>query len=151
MSYMTGPILPDKLTVMAANQELAAMFDRMAKVLELQGANRFRVNAYERAARTLENITEDIADHADSVKSLTAFEGIGDGMAHKIIEYLQTGDVEEYHEVTGEVPEGLLEVLEVPGLGPKTVKRLWEEAMPLGHTGLALTYLTLEDPVEDSE
>lgn len=113
---------------MAANQELAAMFDRMAKVLELKGANRFRVNAYERAARTLENMTDDVADYAADVKTLTALEGIGEGMAEKILEWFEAGDMAEYREVTGDVPAGLLDVLEIPGLGPKTVKRLWEEA-----------------------
>jgi DNA polymerase (family 10) len=96
----------------------------MAVVLELTGANPFRVNAHARVARVLGDLKVDVAEIADPDK-LTAIEGIGQGTAKKILEYLQTGCVVEHDELLQQIPGGLLEVLGVPGLGPKTVKLLW--------------------------
>ncbi len=75
---------------MPANAELVRIFQEMAAVLELTGASGFRVNAYTRAARVLNDLTVDVADLADH-KSLLAIDGIGDGTAKKIIQYFDTG------------------------------------------------------------
>ncbi|MDY7109752.1 MAG: DNA polymerase/3'-5' exonuclease PolX [Planctomycetota bacterium] len=110
------------------NAELAAIFNEMAAVLEILGANRFRVNAHARVARTLKDLTVDVATLADDEGRLTAVDGIGEGSAKKIIEYIETGRVREHRDLLAEIPGGLLDVLQIPGLGPKTVKLLWEEA-----------------------
>lgn len=112
---------------MQTNAELAAIFDRMSKMLELLGEDRFRVNAHARAARSIESLDVDLAEIADDEKALTAIEGIGAKTAKKIAEYVETGKVAEHEELLGKVPSGLLEVLDVPGLGPKTVRLMWTE------------------------
>ncbi len=115
---------------MSVNADIAHIFYQMADALELLGANRFRVNAYQRGARTLENMTEDITSVAaaadEPVKRLAELDGIGKGLAEKIVEYLDGGTVEEHRELLEKVPEGLFQVLEIPGLGPKAVKLMWE-------------------------
>jgi DNA polymerase (family 10) len=112
---------------MSANRELAGIFREMAAVLELTGSNPFRINAHARVARVLGDLKVDVAEVAEPGK-LTALDGIGPGTAKKIIEYLDTGRVGEHDDLLEQIPRGLLEVLGVPGLGPKTVKVLWEKA-----------------------
>ncbi len=112
---------------MSTNAELATIFAEMAGILELTGANRFRVNAHDRVARVLEALPDDVAELADDPARLTAIDGIGEGSAKKIIEYVETGRIGEHDELRREVPAGLLDVLKVPGLGPKTVRALWEK------------------------
>ncbi|TDJ56717.1 MAG: DNA polymerase/3'-5' exonuclease PolX [Planctomycetota bacterium] len=111
---------------MSANAELAGIFQEMSAIMELTGANPFRVNAYARVARVLGDLTVDVADIADK-KQLVAIEGIGDGTAKKIIEYLDTAVVAAHKTLLDEVPQGLLELLKISGLGPKTVRVLWEQ------------------------
>ena len=118
---------------MSANAELARIFQEMSAIMELTGANVFRVNAYARASRVLNDLAVDVADIADH-KQLVAIEGIGDGTATKILEYLDTAAVEAHKALLDEVPHGLLELLKISGLGPKTVRVLWEQG---GVTGLA--------------
>jgi DNA polymerase (family X) len=113
---------------MSINRQLANIFAEMSAVLELLGENPFRVNAHAKVARVLEDMTEDVAALADDPKKLTAIDGIGEGSAKKIIEYVETGKVKEYDDLLAKVPVGLLAVMEVPGLGPKTVKMMWQEA-----------------------
>ena len=118
---------------MSANAELARIFQEMSAIMELTGANVFRVNAYARASRVLNDLAVDVADIADH-KQLVAIEGIGDGTATKILEYLDTAAMEAHKALLDEVPHGLLELLKISGLGPKTVRVLWEQG---GVTGLA--------------
>jgi DNA polymerase (family 10) len=113
---------------MSANVDLAAIFNEMAAVLEILGANRFRVNAHARVARVLKDLTVDVSTLADDIGKLTAIDGIGEASAKKIIEFIETGKVKEHQALLKEIPSGLLDVLAIPGLGPKTVKLLWEQA-----------------------
>jgi len=113
---------------MSTNADLAAIFNEMAAVLEIIGANRFRVNAHARVARVLKDLTVDVATLADDIGKLTAIDGIGEASAKKIIEFIETGKVKEHQSLLAEIPSGLLDVLDIPGLGPKTVKLLWEQA-----------------------
>lgn len=111
---------------MTANAELARLFTEMAALLELTGANPFRIRATEKVARVLEDLSFDVSTLVDDPARLTAIDGIGKGSADKILEYLRTGRIAEHDELLAKVPRGLLDVLRVPGLGPKTVKVLWE-------------------------
>lgn len=113
---------------MALNQELVDIFTSMAQVLQITGANRFRTNAYQRAARAIKELDRDIANLAQEPKALTELDGIGKGLAEKIIEYIDTGNIEEYDQLMAEVPDGLVDMLDIAGLGPKTVAKLWHEA-----------------------
>jgi DNA polymerase (family 10) len=109
------------------NRQLAAIFQQMADVTELLGGDRFRVNAFSKAARVLGDLTDDLAAIGPDEKKLTALPGIGKGTAQRIAEYLRTGRVTDHDELMGQVPKGVLAMLEIPGLGPKTVALLWRE------------------------
>ncbi len=105
------------------------MFNEMSQMIELLGGDRFRVNAHAKAARVLKDTTADIEALASDgdTKALIALEGIGKGTASKLIELAQHGNMSEYDELRDQIPKGLMEVLEIPGLGPKTVKLMWDE------------------------
>ncbi len=102
------------------------MFQQMADVLEVLGANRFKVIAFQKAARVLGELTEDVA--AMDAQQLRSIEGIGKGMADRIEEFLKTGRLTEASDLAEKVPPGVVKMLDIPGLGPKTVSMLWREA-----------------------
>ena len=112
---------------MASKADLAKRFEQMAHMLELTGADRFRVNAHARAARAIADYAGDLGAIAGDEEALTAIEGVGAKTAAKIGEYYDTGAIAEHAKLLGEVPPGLLEVLEIPGLGPKTVRVMWRD------------------------
>ncbi|OHC13205.1 MAG: DNA polymerase III, partial [Planctomycetes bacterium RIFOXYB12_FULL_42_10] len=114
------------------NHEIAALFERIANVLELKGGNTFRINSYRKAARVIGDLTEDIEVFAKEGK-LTDIPGIGEGTAEKIIEYINTGRMSKYEEVMKGVSEETITLMQIPGLGPKTVAMLNNE---LGIVGL---------------
>lgn len=108
------------------NAALARLFDTMADVMEIQGENAFRVNTYRRIARTLDDLPEDIQTVHEEGR-LTDIPGIGQSSARKIAGYLDTGRMEAYDRLMADFPGGALEMLRIPGLGPKTVGRLMRE------------------------
>jgi len=108
------------------NKEVAEKFYELAEVAELAGDNPFKIKAYLEAARVIENLTLPIEDLAQQNK-LTEVKGIGKSIAEKIIEYLNTGKITKLEELKKVVPEGLLELEKVPGLGAKRVKVLYEK------------------------
>lgn len=107
------------------NFELAKLFYEMADLLEIKGENVFRVRAYQRAAQNLESHAEDIAAVAERGE-LPKIPGIGRDLAAKITEYLTAGKIADLETMRHEVPRGLLALLEVRGLGPKTAKLLYD-------------------------
>lgn len=110
------------------NQEIAAVFDEVADLLEFQGANAFRVRAYRNAARTIHDLTESVADIVpDANRSLCDIEGIGKDLADKIITLVQTGSLPMLNELLSEIPETVLAILRVPGLGPKRAAQLYHD------------------------
>ncbi len=114
---------------MSFNKHASSIFHTMSQMLELLGGDRFRVNAHAKASRVLKDLTTDlelIASEGDT-KTLTAMEGIGKGTAGKLIELAQNGEIEEHKELSAKVPVGVMDVLEIQGLGPKTVKLMWDE------------------------
>ncbi|MEM9915714.1 MAG: DNA polymerase/3'-5' exonuclease PolX [Planctomycetota bacterium] len=108
------------------NAQLAAIFQQMADLTEITGGNRFKVNAFAKVGRVLEDMTKPVADI--DPKLLPKVEGIGQGTADRIAEFLETGQIADHEKLLAKVPEGLLKVMDVPGLGPKTVALLWNEA-----------------------
>ncbi|MCM8830393.1 MAG: DNA polymerase/3'-5' exonuclease PolX [Candidatus Omnitrophica bacterium] len=107
---------------MGKNTEIADIFDKIADALEFKGELVFKVNAYRKAARVLREFSGDIsAIHPSEI------EGIGKGMVEKIEEYLKTGRIKKYEEVVADIPDGLLELLNIPNLGPKTLQLLHKE------------------------
>ena len=110
------------------NPEVARMFDEVADLLEIQGANPFRIRAYRNAARMIRDLSESLADIlADPGRKLTQLPGIGDDLAAKIATIVETGDLPLRQELRAQVPAGLPELLQVPGLGPKRVALLHEK------------------------
>ena len=108
------------------NREIAGIFDRIADALEIKGETGFKVIAYRKASRILQDLTEDIETVARDGR-LETIPGIGEGLAKKIKEYVETGTMSKYREVMAGVPESLLGLLEIQGLGGKTVHLMHEE------------------------
>ncbi|UCD19682.1 MAG: DNA polymerase/3'-5' exonuclease PolX [candidate division WOR-3 bacterium] len=102
------------------NKELARIFDRIADALEFKGEMVFRVLAYRKAARIIDDLVEDV-EVLNREGRLSDVPGIGAGIAKKIAEYLETGKMKKYIEVTKGIPESLLNMLDIQNLGPKTL------------------------------
>jgi DNA polymerase (family X) len=102
------------------NQELADIFNQIADALEFKGEMTFRIIAYRKAARTLEELTEDI-ETITAKGALLEIPGIGEGIAKKIDEYLKTGKMKKYREALSGIKPELLELLNIQNLGPKTL------------------------------
>ena len=113
---------------MASNAELARIFGEIADVLDLTGANAFRVNAHRKVARLLEESGEDLAGLARTDPArLRELPGVGEGSASKIEEFVRTGRIKEHDDLLATVPAGVPALLGIPGLGPKRVRTLWQE------------------------
>lgn len=110
------------------NRKLAAIFEQMADVLQIIGADGFRVNAFARIGRTLGDMTEDVASIGPDIPALAKLPGVGKGSAERIAEYLETGAMKDHQELLEQIPQGLLGLLDISGLGPKTIALLWKEA-----------------------
>ncbi len=95
-------------------------------MLEIKGENPFRIRAYQKAAQNIENLAEDIALIAQR-NELDTLPGIGKDLSQKITEIITTGTLQKYEELKKEIPEGLMEIVTIPGLGPRTVKMLYDE------------------------
>jgi DNA polymerase (family 10) len=103
------------------------LFNEIADFLEIKGENPFRVRAYRRAAQAVEGLSEDVAAVA-ARGGLQEIPGIGKDLAGKIQEYLERGAVEYLDGLRTEIPPGVVEMMGVHGVGPKTAKLLYERA-----------------------
>lgn len=110
------------------NQHLAVLFQQMAEVMQILDKDRFRINAFARAARVLGDLHEDVAEIGPDPKELAKVEGIGKGTAERIAEFIETGRIEDHEQLMGQIPEGLIDLLDIPSLGPKTIALLWKQA-----------------------
>ncbi len=108
------------------NSEIAGVLERIADMMEIDGADGFRINAYRRAARSIKDCVEDVAVLAEE-KRLTELAGVGKGTAERIVSYLQTGHIEVLDQLTAKLPEGLPHLLEIQGMGPKKVAQVHKE------------------------
>jgi len=115
-----------------ANKELADIFDQIADLLEIKGDDRFRINSYRRCARTIADLTDDLAD-LTRAGQLTQIPGIGKGTAEKVQQYLATGKVALHQDLLAEIPPHLPPLLAIPSLGPKKLAAAWKQ---LGVTSL---------------
>ncbi|GAH87486.1 unnamed protein product, partial [marine sediment metagenome] len=107
-----------------SQKDISAIFAEMADIMEILGEDRFRVNSYRKSARVLGETTEDLSALAEAGE-LTKLPGVGKGTAAKIEEILRTGRLMQHQELREQVPPGLMALLDIQGLGPKTVARLW--------------------------
>ncbi|MBM4323907.1 MAG: DNA polymerase/3'-5' exonuclease PolX [Deltaproteobacteria bacterium] len=108
------------------NKELADLFERMADILEFKDENPFKINAYRKASRILGDLTQDIEEVAERGE-LKKISGIGEGIAQKIEEYLKTGKVSKFEEARKGVGDELIALMDIPGLGPKTLALIHKE------------------------
>ena len=112
---------------MASNARIAADLDEIADLLELQDANPFRVRAYRNAARTVRDADAPIRARVEANEDLRELPGIGKDIAAQIVRKVEGHEMEALVELRGKVPRGLLDVVRVPGVGPKKARALWSE------------------------
>jgi DNA polymerase (family 10) len=107
------------------NNDVAAVFDEIADLLEIKGDNPFRVRAYRNAARTVAGLARNIAELAVEEKGLDGIPGIGKDLAEKIRTFVATKNLPFLEDLKKELPEGLSALMKVRGLGPKKVAALY--------------------------
>jgi DNA polymerase (family 10) len=108
------------------NKELSEIFDLIADGLEFKGENPFKIKAYRKAARIIKDTSFDLIEYSKK-NSLTDIPGIGKGIAKKIEQYIKAGKVEKLEEIKKDIPQGILEMMKIPYLGPKTLKLAYHE------------------------
>jgi DNA polymerase (family 10) len=107
-------------------KQIAAVFEEIGALLDLKGENPFRVRAYYNAARTLDGLQLDLGTLVKEER-LTEVKGIGKDLAAKITELYTTGQLKFYDELKATLPQGLLDMLRIPGFGPKRAKIVYEK------------------------
>ncbi len=108
------------------NRDIANLFEQTADVLAVLGANSFRVLAYRKIARVIEDLPESVEALAKT-DALEQLPGVGESSAEKIREYIRTGKISEFQEIWSSVPAGVLAIMRIPTVGPKTAALLWQE------------------------
>ena len=108
------------------NSDVADQFDLLADLLEIEGADSFRVVAYRRAATVMRESPAGIAQMAldGKAKSLT---GIGKTIEEKIVQIVEEGEIKALRDRKDRIPPGVISFMRLPGLGPKTARRIWQE------------------------
>jgi DNA polymerase (family 10) len=109
------------------NLDIARVLETLADLLEIQGANPFRIRAYRNAINTIESLSRPIAAMVEAGEDLTDLPAIGDNVAAHIVELLETGRIGRLDEVTAEIPITLVELVRLDGVGPKKAKKLFDE------------------------
>lgn len=109
------------------NSDIAEIFNKTADLLEIKGKNQFRVRAYRNAARTVDDYSKKIGDMIKNGEDLSKLSGIGKDLAGKIETIVQTGNLPLLTKLKKEFPEGIHLLLQVEGLGPKKVKKLYDK------------------------
>ncbi|MCD6542635.1 MAG: DNA polymerase III, partial [Thermoplasmata archaeon] len=108
------------------NKEIAEIFYQIADLLEIKGELEFKVRAYRRAAQRMETLEEDIEELCRKGK-LRSIPGIGESIASKIKELIETGRLEYLEKLKREVPEDLIRLMDIPGVGPKKALVLYKK------------------------
>jgi DNA polymerase (family X) len=105
------------------NAAIAQVFQDMADLLELKEDNPFKIRAYQKAARTIETLPEELNQLMNEGR-LREIPGVGEAISNKITELLTTGKLEAYEKLRAEFPQGIINLMTIPGVGPKTALRL---------------------------
>ncbi len=103
------------------NDQIAGIFQQLADLLEIQGANPFRLRAYRNAARTIQSTADSFAQLVADGSDLTSYSGIGKDLAKQIAEIAETGQHPKLVELKEQIPDGVVDMLRIPGVGPKKV------------------------------
>jgi len=109
------------------NSDVAEIFSKVADLLDIEGANQFRVRAYRNAARTVSGLPHSITDMVKAGQDLSKLPGIGKDLSEKIKEIVETGTLEQLQEIEGRTSSDLSKLIKVEHLGPKRVKVLHEK------------------------
>jgi DNA polymerase (family 10) len=109
------------------NTDIAGIFDEIADFLEIEGQNPFRIRAYRNAARTVSGLGSELKDMVADGEELTRLPGIGKELAAKIHEILETGTAQALIKLRQRIPQTVIEMLKLPGLGPKRVRMLYQD------------------------
>ena len=109
------------------NTEIATVFENIADLLELKGENRFKIRAYARAAETISHLPEEMESMHEEGKDFKDVAGIGDAIAAKSMELITTGRLRYYDELKSQFPDGIINLMDIPGIGPKTAYRVATE------------------------
>ena len=117
------PVMSDSVRT---NGEVADVFRSIADVMDIKGENAFKVRAYRNAVKTLETLSEPIAQIAADGR-LDDIPGFGDAIIAKTTDILRTGTTPLYEQLRDTVPAGVIQMVNLPGIGPKTIRQLWEE------------------------
>lgn len=127
-------------------KEVAHILEEIGIILDLKGENPFKVRAYYNGARIVETLDKDLADLVQSGE-IANIKGIGKALAEKISKLVTEGSLPLYEELKASIPEGLLEMLKIPGLGAKKVKIIYEK---LGISNIGeLEYASRENRLRD--
>ncbi len=109
------------------NTDIATIFENIADLLELKNENKFKIRAYARAAQVIRHLPEEMEIMVEEGKDLKDIPGIGEAIATKSMELITTGKLRYYEELKSQFPEGIINLLDIPGIGPKTAYRLATE------------------------
>lgn len=129
-------------------EEVAQVLEEIGELLDIKGENPFKVRAYHNAARALAGADRDIGDLV-ATGDLRTIKGIGEGIAEKIAELVKTGHLKYYEELKSTLPSGITNLLAIPGLGPKKVKKICD-ALGISTVG-ELEYACNENRLVDLE
>ncbi len=126
------------------NTAIARVFSDIADLLELKGENTFKIRAYQKAVRAIEHYPREIEVMIDEGEDLKNIPGVGEAIAKKAAELVTTGKLDYYEKLEAEFPEGITNLLAIPGIGPKTANKLSTE---LGITSVD----ALEQAIHDGQ
>ncbi len=109
------------------NEQIAELFENMGSLLEMKGDAIFKIRAYQRAARTIEQLSSPLSQALENGEDLTKIPGVGKAISEKIAEFIGHGQVSAYEKLLEELPPGVLDLKDIPGIGPKTAVAIGQE------------------------
>ncbi len=107
------------------NNEISEHFSLLSKLLDIHGENNFKAKTYSIAAYNIDKLPQQLSD--TPIEKISLIKGIGDSTGKKIIELLQTGAMQSLQEILNKTPEGIVELLNIKGIGPKKINTIWKE------------------------
>ena len=109
------------------NEQIAELFENMGSLLEMKGDAIFKIRAYQRAARTIEQLSSPLSQAVENGEDLTKIPGVGKAISEKIAEFIGHGQVSAYEKLLEELPPGVLDLKDIPGIGPKTAMAIGQQ------------------------
>jgi DNA polymerase (family 10) len=117
----------EEASTVMKNSDVAKVFQDIADLLELKGENVFKIRAYEKAARAIDYYPRELEAMIEGGEDLQSIPGVGEAIAKKAAELITTGKLGYYEDLKAEFPQGITNLLDIPGIGPKTANKLSSE------------------------